>query len=178
MAWGLSLLPDPSCSRSRDLIRLLVAARPLKPLPSLFLAIRFLLRLPMLPPVARHLRGPRPMQSRPLVLVPSHQGVRQNAVAMRLGLVVAVPLAGPVGLVTGFVGATLRFEISSRPSGIKPLALLDPSTALRLPPPGYAPVRPPYSRGQDPLSPGSLPSWRFCLPCTSPTPLPPPPAGK
>src|SRR5215207_7452176 len=89
----------PLVAKIRDLIRLLVAARPLKPLPNLFLAIRFLLRLPMLPPVARHLRGPRPMQSRPLVLVPSHQGVRQNAVAMRLGLVVAVLLGGHIMLV-------------------------------------------------------------------------------
>src|SRR5215207_4280093 len=99
----------PLVAKIRDLIRLLVAAWPLKPLPSLFLAIRLLLRLPMLPPVARHLRGPRPMPSRPLVLVPSYQGVRQNAVAMRLGLVVAVPLADPVGLVTGFVACCAPF---------------------------------------------------------------------
>jgi len=31
--------------------------------------------------------------------VPSHQGVRQNAVAMRLGLVVAVLLGGHIMLV-------------------------------------------------------------------------------
>src|SRR5215208_68085 len=81
----------------------------LEPIAQSLLAIRLLLRLPMLPPVARHLRGPRSMQSKPLVLVPSHQGVRENAVAMRLGLVVAVPLAGPVGLVTGFVASYAPF---------------------------------------------------------------------
>src|SRR5918998_2005646 len=49
--------------------------------------------------------GTQPLQSRSLLLVPSHQGVRQNAVAMRLGLVVAVPFAGPVDLITGFVAS-------------------------------------------------------------------------
>ena len=102
-------MPDPWCPRSRDRIRLPVAVRPLEPLPSLFLpfASSFAYLCCHRWPVIFGAHGP--CKAGPLVLVPSHQGVRQNAVAMRLGRMVAVPLAGPVGLVRGFVASYAPF---------------------------------------------------------------------